>query len=141
MENPPPAADLVEGDSLDEQSVVAHFGGKTGQEVYQMFADGAHPYTEDLAYMADAGLEYYLPAVLAYLQSDEAAGDWECVPGVVTSLSIVCERDRLGPVVRAKIRHLLCYVRDNLTKFELTADPWVRKRLRVAMNRLARSRE
>jgi hypothetical protein len=58
---------------LDEQWAVKDFLGKTAAEAFEMYRkDGGHSYTEDLAYMAVGGLEYYLPPAFFYLQSDDS---------------------------------------------------------------------
>lgn len=43
--------------------------------------------TEDFTYMAPAGLCYYLPAVLSYLESDDSKGQWEFAHGLMCALS------------------------------------------------------
>lgn len=127
-QNIPSKDQLVDHDGLDERNVVKHFGGKSVGEAYRMFAESAGLYCEDITYMSVAGLDFYLPAACAYLQSDEAEGDWECASGVMTSLSCVCSRPDLTPAVVKIIREITDYVANHLAKFDAD-DDWVPTRI------------
>ena len=120
---------------LDEQYVIKHFNGKTVDDAYQMFAEGASVYCEDIAYMSVLALDYYLPAAFSYLRSAESDGDWECASGVMTSLSCVCSRKDLIPPVRQCIREITEYVAANLKKFDAD-DDWVPTRIEVVRKHL-----
>lgn len=126
--NVPSKDQLVDYDGLDERYVVKHWNGKTIEDAYAMFAAGISLYYEDITYMSVAALHYYLPAALAYLQSDESNEDWGCASGVMASLSCVCNRTDLTPPVIVLIRDITRYVADNLAKFD-AEDDWVPSRI------------
>jgi hypothetical protein len=84
---PPDANELVgpPPHGLDEKWALQNFLGKTQTEAKEMCRSSA--VTEDFTYMAAAGLCYYLPAVLSYLESEEADGHWEFAHGLMCALS------------------------------------------------------
>jgi len=85
--NPPTATELVgpPPHGLDEKCVLKNFLGKTQEQAREMCKSSA--VTEDFTYMASAGLCFYLPAALRYLESEDAAGCWEFAHGLVCALS------------------------------------------------------
>ena len=85
--NPPSANELVgpPPHGLDEKWALKNFLGKTREQAREMCKNSA--VTEDFTYMASAGLCYYLPAVLSYLESEESADDWEFAHGLMCALS------------------------------------------------------
>lgn len=85
--NPPTANELVgpPPHGLDEKWALKNFLGKTQEQAAEMCKRSA--VTEDFTYMASAGLCYYLPAALKYLESEEAAHHWEFAHGLMCALS------------------------------------------------------
>ncbi len=120
----PSKEQLVDHDGLDEQYVVKHWNGKTVDDAYKMLADKPSLYCEDITYMSDVTLNYYLPAALSYLHAGDSDGDWECASGVMTSLSSICNRRDLTPSVVYLIRRITNYVANHLEKFD-AEDDWV----------------
>ena len=80
---PPTANELVEAPphGLDEKWALKNFLGKTQEQTVEMCKGSA--VTEDFTYVASAGLCYYLPAALRYLESEEAAHHWEFAHGLM----------------------------------------------------------
>lgn len=70
---------------LDERYALKNFLGKTQEQAVQMCRSSA--VTEDFTYMAPAGLCYYLPAALHYLESEDSRHDWEFAHGLMCALS------------------------------------------------------
>ena len=75
-----------------------------------MFQQRTPPVTEDFPYMTAAGLCYYLPAALAYLQSDSATGDWDFAHGLMCSLSCQAGITGVRGGVLTRIREIAEYV-------------------------------
>src|SRR5688572_4998142 len=84
---PPTANELVgpPPHGLDEKWALKNFLGKTQAEAKEMCHSSA--ITEDFTYMAAAGLCYYLPAALSYLESEESDGHWDFAHGLLCALS------------------------------------------------------
>ncbi len=84
---PPTANELVgpPPHGLDEKWALKNFLGKTQEQAVEMCKSSA--VTEDFTYMASAGLRYYLPAALKYLQSPNGADHWEFAHGLMCALS------------------------------------------------------
>ena len=119
---------LIDHDGLDERYVVKNWNGKSLDDAYKMLADMPSLYCEDITYMSVLALDYYLPAALSYLQSADAAEDYDCASGVMTSLSSVCRRPDLTPSVVRLVREITNYVATNLSKFDAD-DDWVPTRI------------
>ncbi len=85
----PPTADELVGPpphGLDEAWALKNFLGKSQDQARAMFHRGS-ALTEDFTYMAPAGLCYYLPAALNYLESEDSNGDWDFAHGLMCALS------------------------------------------------------
>jgi hypothetical protein len=85
----PPSANELVGPpphSLDAKWALKNFLGKTQDEGLEM-CRGNSSVTEDFTYMAAAGLCYYLPAALKYLESDDSTDDWDFAHGLMCALS------------------------------------------------------
>ncbi len=70
----PSAADIspTGGEDLDEQYALKHFLGRDVQGALELLRKSFVDYEEDLLFMGRRGFEYYLPAVLLYLQELDA---------------------------------------------------------------------
>ncbi len=66
----PTARDISpsEGVDLDEQWALKHFLGRDVEGALELLRENFLCYEEDLLFMGRRGFEYYLPAVLLYLQ-------------------------------------------------------------------------
>ena len=60
---------------MDLGCAYRHFFGKTLEEAYQMFADNALTYQEDLDYMPKLPFQYYVRAYIHYILSERTSGD------------------------------------------------------------------
>lgn len=69
---------------MDVEVVLKNFLGKTEEEAKEMCKHSA--ITEDFTYMTSAGLCYYLPAALSYLESDESNDDSDFADGLMSAL-------------------------------------------------------
>lgn len=65
----PTASEINVYDTLDERAACKNYLGKSLVEVRQMLASGIGNYWEDLAWMGPKAFQYYLPTVIAYVQS------------------------------------------------------------------------
>ncbi len=117
---PPSADELVGPPPLgpDEEWCWKNFLGKSVDEAQEMCRNGP-PVTEDFAYLAPAGLIYYLPAALNYLVSDDSKEDWEFAHGLLCSLSSQVDIFGLrGPAV-AMIKEIAEYCDAHRAKFDI----------------------
>ncbi len=87
--NPPTVNELVgpPPHGLDEWCTLKNSLGKTQNEA-RALCKKTSAVTEDFTYMAAAGLCYYLPAALSYLESEDSEGDWDFAHGLLCALSI-----------------------------------------------------
>jgi hypothetical protein len=63
-----------------------NFLGKSQQQAIEMCKDHS-AVTEDFTYMASAGLCFYLPAALKYLEREDSANNWEFAHELMCALS------------------------------------------------------
>jgi hypothetical protein len=119
---PPTANELVgpPPHGLDERWALKNFLGKTREDAQKMCRNSA--VTEDFTYMAPAGLLYYLPAALAYLESDESTGQWEFAHGLMCALSSQVGTFRLRGEPLVPIRQIADYCDGHREKFNLTTE-------------------
>jgi hypothetical protein len=120
----PTAKELIggNGDSSDpdDRCVVAHFLGLTqGEARVAMEVEGI-ALADDFAYMADAGLRYYLPAAFDYLQSEQSKNNFEFCLYLLCSLRIVIRRNNPAPAqdVAALIHEIARYCSSCPEKFD-----------------------
>lgn len=120
--NPPRIEELVGPPprTLDEESIIAHFLGRTAGEIRQHLPTSGH-YQEDFMWMGPAGLAYYLPVVFDYLQSDESSHDIQLSHGLLGSLSFQVEHCALPESLLSLVRAIAKYVNTHRTKFDLEA--------------------
>jgi hypothetical protein len=127
-----PAADELGGPPprcLDTEWMLKNFLGKTADEAFEMFR--REPVTEDFAYMQPAGLIYYLPPALRYLESAGAKGDWEFAHGLLCSLSCqVTISNVREPAVLQWINRIADYLDLHRTKFDFSDGDLVEEYLR-----------
>jgi hypothetical protein len=86
-----------------------------------MCRDGP-PVTEDFAYMAPAGLIYYLPAALNYLVSTESKEDWEFAHGLLCSLSCQVRMPGIKGPAHSLIQQIAEYCDTHRAKFDIADD-------------------
>lgn len=117
--NPPTSDELVgpPPHDLDQQWALKNFLGKSREQAIEMFKK--IPVTEDFAYMASAGLCYYLPAALRYLESEDSRENWEFASGLMCSLSSQVSIMGLRGEPLPLIRQVADYLDANRQKFEL----------------------
>lgn len=119
----PPTEDELVGPpphSLDEKCVLRNFLGKTQEEVVEVFP--RNPDTEDFTYMAAAGLCYYLPAALIYLESEASTGDWEFAHGLMCALSTQVGIFGMRGEPLGLIKRVAEYCNCHRDKFDITAE-------------------
>lgn len=63
--------------TLDERQACRHFLGKTVDEAFNLFAENALLYQEDLMVMGSVAFQYYVPAFIRYI--DRAIGDSDAI--------------------------------------------------------------
>lgn len=103
---------------LDEKWALKNFLGKTQEEARETCRKSS-AVTEDFTYMAPAGLCFYLPAALSYLESDDSTGDWEFAHGLMCALSSQVGIHGLRGDPLVFIRQIADYCDRNRTKFDL----------------------
>jgi hypothetical protein len=120
--NPPTADELVgpPPHGLDEKCAPKNFLGKTQIEARKMCQSAA--VTEDFTYMAPAGLCYYLPAALSYLESDDSSGDWQFAHGLTCALSTQVGIFGMRGEPLILIKEIAEYCDRNRSKFDLTPE-------------------
>ena len=119
---PPTANELVgpPPHGLDQKWALNNFLGKTQDDAQRMCRNSA--VTEDFTYMAPPGLLYYLPAALAYLESDESMGHWEFAHGLMCALSSQVGTFSLGGEPLVLINQIADYCDKHREKFNLTPE-------------------
>src|SRR5688572_13085050 len=121
---PPTKAELIGYSGLvtdlDARYVIKNFLGKTQEQAIEMFKRGA--ITEDFTYMASAGLCYYLPAALGYLQSEESTGHQEFAHGLMCALSSQVSIFGMRGEPIALIKQITNYCDTHREKFGLSAE-------------------
>ena len=117
--NPPSANELVGAPphGLDHKWALKNFLGKTQQEARELCKNSA--VTEDFTYMAPAGLCYYLPAALNYLESEECS--WEFAHGLMCALSTQVAVLGMRGEPLALIRQIADYCDNHREKLSLGA--------------------
>lgn len=118
---PPTREEINVYDSLDEQSAVKHFLGKSIDEAEALFREDCC-YTEDLMWMGPVAFRYYINAAIQYVRSDAAARDANMVFGLAIALEfrIEYEPHELAPI-SLPLAEICAYVVDHSSKFELSA--------------------
>jgi hypothetical protein len=102
---PPDAAALVGPPpvGLDEEYVLKNFLGKEQAQARAMFREASNV-ADDFAWMTEAGLRYYIPPVLEYLESDESSHACEFAHFLLCSLYIQAGRMSVARDVLGLIR-------------------------------------
>jgi hypothetical protein len=119
----PPSANELVGPpphGLDEKWALKNFLGKTQEEAKEMCRNSA--VTEDFTYMAPAGLLYYLPAALNYLESEDSTGHWEFAHGLMCALSSQVGLFGMRGEPLVLIRQIAEYCDKHREKFNLTPE-------------------
>src|SRR5438128_2553652 len=106
---------------LDEQSVLKNFLGRSQAQARAMFQESSYV-ADDFAWMAQAGLRYYLPPALEYLESDESSHDWEFANFLLCSLYIQVGTMGVAQDVLDLIRRIADYLDAHRTKFDIGTD-------------------
>jgi hypothetical protein len=104
---------------LDGKWALKNFLGKTQTEAFEMCGCNS-AVTEDFTYMAAAGLCYYLPPALAYLESDESDGDWDFASGLMCALSSQVAIFGMRGKPLALIRQIAEYCDSHRDKFSIS---------------------
>ncbi len=112
--------------TLDEHNVLRNFLGKTREEVRTMFPAASY-LTEDFMWMAEAGLNYFLPSALDYLQSPDSDRDFDFAAGLLCSLAYQIETHRLAHKLVELIKSIAGYVKAHQDKFAINPDVQVVK--------------
>lgn len=120
---PPTANELVgpPPHGLDEKWALKNFLGKTQKEAQEMCRKNS-AVTEDFTYMAASGLCYYLPAALAYLESEDSAGDWDFAHGLMCALAIQVGTFGMRGETLSLIEQISDYCDTHRDKFDLTPE-------------------
>jgi len=127
---------------LDGGEACAHFLGKSLEEAEALFRENSIHYQEDLMWMGPVAFRYYLPAVVQYIQRDEAKDESDFIAHLASTFEFRLEHEpqELSPVAEQLVA--LCgYIMEHWPKFESGADAYgdVRSRylsLQQAFSRL-----
>jgi hypothetical protein len=119
---PPTANELVgpPPHGLDEMWALKNFLGKTQEQAIELCKKSA--VTEDFTYMASAGLRYYLPAALIYLQSEDSRDHWDFAHGLMCALSSQVSIFGMRGEPLVPIKQIADYCDTHREKFSLGAD-------------------
>ena len=104
--------------SLDEATACNHFYNKTLTEAEALFRENSLTYCQDFMWMGAKAFNFYLDALIKYVQSDESAGDNDivnCLPSVIEYR--LSEAGFAESIPR--IRVLIEYVIKSYDKFEV----------------------
>jgi hypothetical protein len=66
-------------EDLDGQCAEEHFLGKSVEEAEALFRENSLHYYEDLLWMGMSGFRFYVPALINYIQCEEATGNSDIV--------------------------------------------------------------
>lgn len=104
--------------SLDEITACKHFLNKTLEEVEVLFRESSLAYGQDLVWMGPRAFDFYLQAVINYLQSDYSAADNDIVNCLCSVIEYKLEEEGFS-LVRDKVNTIIDYVIANYDKFEV----------------------
>ncbi len=123
--------------SLDEISACEHFFNKTLEQAEALFRENSAYYQEDLMWMGIYAFNFYLQAMILYLQSDDSAGDDHLIDCLYAT--IVFRSDEKEFIVAVdRINELIDYVIKNYEKFNVNNDIYgdLREKYRQIQNQL-----
>lgn len=118
----PTESEINVHNSPDEIAACRNFLGKTLAEAEAMFREGGARYQEDLMWMGPAAFNFYLQAVISYLESDSSRGDdhfIDCLDRILTFRSDEPDFSSAS----ANVTRLVEYVFSNYEKFNV--DPGI----------------
>jgi len=123
--------------TLDERVACKHFLGKTVDEAFDLFMENALHYQEDLMFMGTVGFQFYVPALVRYI--DLEVGDADAVNCFVGLLEHRLSYDPQSVLGVASLLAPAC--RSILTRYEdydVTAEAYgdLRSRYRAVISRL-----
>jgi hypothetical protein len=104
--------------SLDEVTACRHFCNKTLTEAEALFRENSLTYCQDFMWMGAKAFNFYLDALIKYVQSDESAGDNDivnCIPSVIEYRLMDAGFAEAIPRIRA----LMEYVIGSYGKFDI----------------------
>ena len=104
--------------SLDEITACEHFLNKTLEEAEFLFRESSLAYGQDLVWMGPKAFDFYLQAVINYLQSEYSAADNDIVNCLTSVIEYRLQEEGFS-LVRDKVNTIIDYVIANYDKFEV----------------------
>jgi len=104
--------------SLDEITACKHFLNKTLEEIEVLFRESSLAYGQDLMWMGTRAFDFYLQAVINYLQSDYSAGDNEIVDCLSSVIEFRLQEEEFS-LAQDRVNTIIDYVIANYDKFEV----------------------
>jgi hypothetical protein len=124
MVSPPSKQDFGIENNLDVKSTWEHFGGKSLDEAYVVFASNAFYYQEYLMWMDTPAFLFYFPIAVRYIMSESAKGDSDTVSSVAGLLAFrfKCDGVESTRSLFEQIKALCDYVITNYDQFDINFD-------------------
>lgn len=116
--NLPTAEEINIHGSPDEASACEHFLGKTLLQAEKLFRDNASYYQEDLMWMGPKAFNFYLQALIKYLESADADGDDHIIDCMYEIVSFRMDHEGF-PLAVDRVKSMISYILGNFEKFDV----------------------
>jgi hypothetical protein len=115
----PTAKEIDPYDSLDGQVACKNFLGKSLDEAEVLFRENSLRYQEDLMWMGPVAFRFYVTAVIRYIQSEAAAGDYDIINCFVGLLEFRQEHEsaELAPIAN-QLASICGYIIEQYERFD-----------------------
>ena len=104
--------------SPDENTALKHFYNKTLQEIELSFRDYGLDYCQDLMWMGPVAFNFYLQAVIQYLESKYSADDSDFVNCLYSVIKYRWDEAEFSSAFKP-VGKAMDYIIDNYNKFEI----------------------
>lgn len=143
----PTTSDINVYDSLDEQSAVKRFYGRSLEEAEQLFCDNFLSCQEDLFAMGPRAFNFYVLAAVRYLLSPDSNGDSDAISSFCSGLhlraeNVACPLEvdvHTGRDTPAEVRSAIAAILGDFERFDVDESIYgdVRSRYKTLLKRLA----
>lgn len=114
----PTRQDINIFNSLDEETAIKHYYNKTLKEIEDLYHEYSLTYCQDLMWMGPVAFNFYLQAVINYLQSDHATGDSDVVNCLASVIEYRQNEQEFLTSVNG-VNKIISYIIDNYEKFNI----------------------
>jgi hypothetical protein len=105
--------------SLDELTAYKHFGNKTLTEAEELFRTDSLSHAQDFMWMGPLAFDFYLQAVISYLQSHHSTGDTDTINCMYSTVQHRSNEAGFLPVTVERVIPMIDCILTSYAKFEV----------------------